>query len=45
MPLSPGVYRVRAEKGPEFAIVEQKIDIRPGQTSRVETDHSEDRAP
>src|SRR5262249_11093364 len=32
IPLSPGAYRIRAEKGPEFEIAERRIELAPGQT-------------
>jgi hypothetical protein len=36
MPISPGAYHVRVEKGPEYAIVEKKIEILPGKTQRLQ---------
>jgi hypothetical protein len=36
IPVSPGIYKLRAEKGPEYAIVERKIEIAPAQTQRID---------
>src|SRR5262249_40620985 len=36
IPVSPGIYRLRAEKGPEYAIVERRLDIAPAQVERVD---------
>jgi hypothetical protein len=36
IPVSPGIYRLRAEKGPEYAIVERKLEIAPAQVERVD---------
>jgi hypothetical protein len=35
IPVSPGIYKLRVEKGPEYAIVERRIEIAPAQVERV----------
>ena len=36
VPLAPGPYRIRAEKGPEFRPVEQTVVVTPGEPTRVD---------
>lgn len=38
IPLSPGTYRVRAEKGPEYDVVKRKVVLAPAQTERLDID-------
>jgi hypothetical protein len=38
IPVSPGIYKLRVEKGPEYAIVERRIEIAPAQTERVDVE-------